>query len=278
MKISPLQEQTTFWRDPSLNNLELLRATYVTHSFAPHIHEGYAIGVIDSGAEQFVYRRGSHVAPQGSIVVIHPGEMHTGSAAVEQGWTYRMLYPDASLLQRAASELAGRQRELPFFPEPVIHDSAIAALLSQLHIALEHSPSALERESRLLWTFAQLILRHAHNHPFTRPIITERTIIQRARTFLEEHFVENVSLEQLAAYVDISPFHLLRMFRNTVGLPPHTYLTQLRVNHARQLLLTPLSLTEVALSVGFTDQSHFTRHFKRIVGVTPGQYMQARTS
>src|SRR5258708_9954613 len=125
-----LQEKSTFWRDPTLGDLELLRATYITHAFAPHTHEGYAIGVIDQGAERFKYRRAIHVAPQGSIVVVHPGEMHTGEALSKQGWSYRMLYPDSSLLQRSASDIVGRHQALPFFSSPVIHDPIMAQLLS----------------------------------------------------------------------------------------------------------------------------------------------------
>jgi AraC-like DNA-binding protein len=276
MDPSRLHEQITFWRDPAFNNLELLRATYITHSFAPHIHEGYAIGVIDKGAEHFMYRRSNHVAPQGNIVVIQPGEMHTGSAATAYGWTYRMLYPESSLLQRAASEMAGRERGIPFFPSPVIDDPALATLLSHLHATLEHSPSTLERESQLLWTFAQLILRHAENRPILRHAPTERISVQKARAYLEDHYAENISLEELAAFVNLSLFHLLRVFRDAVGLPPHNYLTQVRITRAKQLLLTSMSLAQVALTVGFTDQSHLTKHFKRIMGVTPGQYAHSR--
>jgi AraC-like DNA-binding protein len=272
MNIPQTHEQVTFWRDPAFNNLELLRATYITHTFAPHMHEGYALGVIDVGAEQFLYRRSNYLAPQGSIVVIHPGEMHTGSAGTAYGWAYRMLYPDSSLLQRAASELAGRERGIPFFPSGVVDDPALATLFSQLHTTLEHSPSTLERESRMLWTFAQLILRHAENRPILRSASPERSAVQKVRAYLEDHYTENVSLEELAAFVNLSPFHLLRVFRDTVGLPPHSYLTQVRVTHAKHLLLTSMSPAQVALTVGFTDQSHLTKHFKRIVGVTPGQY------
>ncbi|MCB0061664.1 MAG: AraC family ligand binding domain-containing protein [Caldilineaceae bacterium] len=65
--MQPRQEATKFWHDTTLNNLELLRATYVTHTFAPHVHEGYAIGVIDAGAEVFRYRGANHVAVAGSL-------------------------------------------------------------------------------------------------------------------------------------------------------------------------------------------------------------------
>jgi AraC-like DNA-binding protein len=277
MNISPIQEHTQFWREPALSNLELLHATYVTHAFAPHIHEGYAIGVIECGAEQFKYRRSVYVAPRGSIVLINPGEMHTGEAASEQGWTYRMLYPDVSLLQRAASEIAGRQQDIPFFPSPVVNDPMIAAQLLQLHASLQDPSSALERDSQFLWVLAQLILRHADSHAFLRPVRGERAWVQQVRAYLEDHYAENVTLEQIASSVNLSPFHLLRVFRDVVGLPPHMYLTQLRVTRARQMLKASLRPVEVALAVGFTDQSHLTKHFKSLVGVTPAQYAQGHS-
>lgn len=278
MNIPAIQEHTRFWREPALSNLELLRATYITHAFAPHTHDGYAIGVIESGAEQFKYRRSVHVAPRGSIVVINPGEMHTGEAATEQGWTYRMLYPDVSLLQRAASEVAGKQQDIPFFPSPVVDDAMLATQLLRLHAMLESSPSALERDSRFLWVLAQLIVRHADAHPHTslRPLRGQHIWVQQVRAYLEDHYAENVSLEQLASFVNVSPFHLLRVFRDVVGLPPHNYLTQVRVRRARQLLQASLRPAEVALAVGFTDQSHLTKHFKSLVGVTPALYAQGR--
>src|SRR5258707_4967717 len=269
-----LREKATFWRDPGLSNLELLRATFITHAFSPHTHEGYAIGVVEKGAEQFKYRRAIHIAPQGSIVLINPGEMHTGEAFSEQGWSYRMFYPDISLLQRAAAGIREKSQRVPFFPAPVVHDPAMARLLSQLHAALATSPSELERESLLIWTLAHLVRRHAADTP---PIALaasplERTPILKVRSYLEEHSTENVSLEQIAALVNLSPFYLLRVFRETVGLPPHSYLTQIRVTRAKRLISASMPLAEVATAVGFTDQSHLNRHFKALVGVTPGQY------
>lgn len=272
---SGLEEKATFWRDPAFNDLELLQATYVTHRFAPHTHEGYAIGVIESGAERFKYRGSSHLAPQGSVVAVNPGEVHTGAAAIERGWSYRMFYPDVSLVQRAASPDETRTLDVPFFPSPVIHDPLLAGMLSQLHLALATSPSTLERESRLTWTFAHLVMRHADTHLIERPTRGGRSIVQHVRTYLEDHATENVSLDQLADLVRLSPFHLLRVFRETVGLPPHSYLTQLRVTRAKRLIASSMPLAEVAGAVGFSDQSHLTRHFKALVGVTPGQYARA---
>jgi AraC-like DNA-binding protein len=265
-------EKTRFWRDPGLQNLELLQATYVTHAFAPHTHEGFAIGVIEHGAETFTYRHASHVAPAGSIVVINPDEPHTGQALTDSGWTYRMLYPESALLQQAASALADRARDVPFFPSPVIRDEGLAALILDLHISLETPSSSLERESRFLQTFAQLIARHADDRPPSPSLDPVRQSVIRARDYLESHFNQDVTLDQLTRVAGLSPFHLLRTFRRALGMTPHAYVTQLRVTHARRLLQTGLPISQVALETGFNDQSHLTRRFKQIVGVTPGQY------
>lgn len=273
----PAEEIATFWRDPALHNLELLHAHYVTHSFAPHAHEGFAIGVIERGAERFAYRRANHIAPAGSIVVINPGEMHTGAALLPDGWSYRMLYPDAQVLQAVASEMSGRHRDIPFFAEPVIDDPDLAALILKAHTLLEMPSTPLERESRLLPVLAHLIERHADAHP-SRPQRQPRAqpapAVWRVRDYLAEHYADAVTLDELAALAGLSPFHLLRTFSAAVGMPPHVYLTQVRVARAKNLLAVGLPIAEVAALTGFVDQSHLTRHFKRTVGVAPGQYVR----
>lgn len=268
------QETTKFWRNTDVAHLELLHAFYITHAFAPHVHEGYALGVIEAGAETFTYRRQGHIASAGQVVVIHPGETHTGQAVTPQGWMYRMFYPDPEILRRAASEIAGRQRDLPFFQHPVIQDDQLAAELRRLHLTLEHSPSRLERESQLLWTLAQFIVRHADARPTAPTALPERLAVRRAREYLDQRFADTVSLGDLADHVGLSQYHLLRVFRDALGMPPHAYLTQVRVLRAKALLAVGQPIAAVAAEVGFADQSHLTRSFKRIVGVPPGRYAQ----
>ena len=273
-----LRDRAKFWRDPQLGNLELLRATYVTHVFAPHAHEGYAIGVIEKGVQVSAFHRNNVLMPAGSVAAINPGAAHTGHAADEQGWVYRMVYPDASILQRAAAEIAGRELGLPLFPVPVIHDRYLARLLHDMHVALEDDTTpALERESRLLWTLAQLIVRHSADRPVVHEARPERACVHQAREYLGERYAENVSLEELASHVHLSRFHLLRVFKAEVGLPPHAYLNNVRIMHAKELLSAGTPIADVAQQTGFADQSHLTRQFKRVVGITPGQYRRVRS-
>lgn len=262
-------EQTKFWRDPALR-MELLRATYVTHSFARHTHESYAIGVIDAGVEEFAYQGATHQATTNNIVIVHPGEVHTGHAGVPDGWKYRMFYPSVALLQGELS------RSVPYFPQPVIQDQGLADELRRLHLALEAPNFRLEADSRFLWTFSKLVARHAEHR--TQPTqagienLGENLAVRQALDYLNAHYADSVSLENLAQISQLKPLKFLRIFQRAMGLPPHSYLIQMRIERAKRLLAAGRPIAEAAFDTGFTDQSHLNRHFKRLVGVTPGQY------
>jgi AraC-like DNA-binding protein len=264
-------ERAKAWRTQALSNLEFLHATYITHSFPQHTHDEFCIGVIIDGAEKVKYRGTTYFAPVGSVVTINPGEAHANWAADEGGWTYQVFYPTVRLLQQAASEV-GQFRQTPCFRDPVIQDPVLFQRLCRLHRLLEQPASLLERESHLLLALVQLVGRHARDFGSMPAIGRENRAVQQVKDYLEAHSWQNPSLSQLAQIAHLSPFHLNRVFRRTVGLPPHAYLTQVRVNRAKRLLCQGLSIARVAAETGFCDRSHFTKRFKRLVGVTPRHY------
>lgn len=266
------REWVKFWRDPDLGQLELLHATFVTHAFGRHTHDTFAIGVIEAGAQTFRYRGADHTPAAGDIVLLNPGEVHTGQAANPGGYVYRMLYPDPEYLRVVAEDISGKASDVPFFPYPVVPDESLAALIRDLHMVLGGSAPRLEREVRLRMALAALIRRHADDRPPPRPFGEEPQAVAWARELLEAHADQDVSLSQLAMETGLSPFHLTRVFHKAVGMPPHAYLDQVRVARAKQLLASGLPIAQVAAEAGFADQSHLTRRFKRLVGATPGQY------
>jgi AraC-like DNA-binding protein len=103
----------------------------------------------------------------------------------------------------------------------------------------------------------------------------EHQKVARAKEFLIENHRRATSLAELENIVEFSPCHLLRTFRRTVGLTPHDFLTQIRVERAKRLLRLGNTISDIAVDTGFVDQAHFTRRFKAIVGVTPGQYLSS---
>jgi AraC-like DNA-binding protein len=100
----------------------------------------------------------------------------------------------------------------------------------------------------------------------------EHAVVGHVRDFLREHYRRRVPLAELAALAGMCRFALVRAFTKEVGMPPHAYQTRLRVLAARERVAAGDALSGVAVEMGFTDQSHLNRHFKPLVGVTPGEY------
>ncbi|MBP7526374.1 MAG: AraC family transcriptional regulator [Syntrophorhabdaceae bacterium] len=267
-----------FQRAADLDDLEFLHATFVKHSFPRHTHDTFAIGVIEKGTQATYYKGSTHIATCRDICLVNPGEVHTGFSPTATGWTYRVFYPDSGLLARIAAHILPHARELPHFSSPVIRDAPLALDILSFLRTLECSDLSLERQSRLLSLLAHMISRHADRKAGAPARQGAPGAVKTSLEYLDSRFTENVTLYELSRAAGLSEFHLLRLFRAAVGLPPHAYLIQKRIDHARRLLSEGLPITEVSLETGFADQSHFTRAFTRIVGVTPGRYRRNSNS
>jgi AraC-like DNA-binding protein len=270
----PMQEHAQLWSVPHLDGLTLLRADFVTYGFKRHMHDYFVIGMIEAGVQKFSYQRDVFVTPPTGLIIINPGEAHTGEAASDSGFRYRALYPEPETLQHIAAQIKDRSHDIPFFSQPVIHDAALFKAMYRLHVTLEASVSKLEQESIYLEVLAQLIMQHADTHPQMKPTRREHHEIKRICAYIEENFADDVTLADLAALVHWNPFYLLRVFHTEVGLPPHAYLETVRIRKGQTLLKRGLSLAQAAYETGFSSQSHFTTTFKRLIGVTPGHYAQ----
>ena len=250
----------------------MLQASYVQHAYPRHSHDYYVICVIERGFQSFTHGGAKHFTSPGGVILINPGEVHTGEAADSNGFQMRSIYPTAVHMQMAVLELTGQSQELPYFKDVRIDQRWARDSILALHKALVQGDCALECESRFTWTLTQLIKHFAALHVNEPPLGAEHTAIQKARQYIDERYSQSISLTQLAAHVSLSPYYFLRAFRAEVGMPPHAYLESVRIRHAQQLILAGIPLAAVALEVGFSSQSHLAHHFKRIIGVTPGQY------
>ena len=182
-------------------------------------------------------------------------------------------------METALSELTGHPQGLPFFKDVRVDQRWVTKSVLSLHKTLLQGASTLESESRLLLILAQLIKRFADTHPTEQPLGAERKAIQQARHYIDEYYAEGITLNQLAQLVSLSPYYLLRVFHAEVGMPPYAYLESVRIRQAQKLIEAGRPLAHVASEIGFSSQSHMTHHFKKIIGVTPGQYaQQVRTS
>ncbi len=257
---------------PFLGGVDLLTARFVSQRFSRHFHEGYAVGCIVDGAMRFNYLGETVVAPRGQVNLVVPGEPHDGHGADENGWAYRMFYLRPEALLEAAKALLPKPN-LPCFRTGVIDDPSLARCICRTHRILENPDiSALEKETRLLWLLSHWISRHADERGFLPEPGNEHRAVGRAREIIRAQYGEDLTLDTLAREAGLSSFHLVRVFEKRLGITPHAYLTQVRVERARDGLAGGDRLADIAAGCGFSDQAHLTRLFKRQYGVTPGRY------
>jgi len=269
-----MPERIRVWHPAGMGDVELCRGIAVTEPYPRHWHEEYQLCLLLAGDGELAYRGSHHATPTNSLFIVHPGEVHGNHTDCEGGCSYRSVYVSPEIFRRAASDMAGRCQSFPFFPDPMIFDQALLDLYLQVHLLLEAPNSLLASESLLLELCANLIRRYSRESPVVKTMGRERRRIQRVREYLTESYVENVSLQQLADTFGLSPFHLNRLFCREIGMPPHAFQTQVRIARAKTLLRQGLPITGVAMLTGFADQSHLTRHFKRLLKMTPGQYRE----
>ncbi|MFJ9867204.1 AraC family transcriptional regulator [Streptomyces sp. NPDC101165] len=256
------QPEVSAWRPRIPGVVEVFHAHFTEYAYPMHVHDAWTLLIVDDGAVRYDLDRHEHGTPHDTVSLLPPHVPHNGSPATPHGFRKRVLYLDGSHL---GDELIGAAVDGPDLRDPVLR-----LRVGQLHGALGRPGDELEAESRLA-----LVGERLRDHLRRRESGAGRpdpALARSLRELLDEHVVEGLALAGAARVLHAHPAHLVRAFSTAYGIPPHQYLTSRRVGRARRLLLDGLAPGEVAVATGFCDQAHLTRHFKKLVGVTPGRY------
>ncbi|AZD61281.1 AraC family ligand binding domain-containing protein [Pseudomonas chlororaphis subsp. aurantiaca] len=253
--------------------IETLRAHFTGHAYDPHWHDSYLVGVTEEGVQQFHCRRERFHSTPGKVFLLEPGEIHDGDAPTEGGFTYRMLYLDPQWLERELSALfeeAPADSQLSF-ATTLASDQRLALATSNAFHSLHHGELRIVRQSAMDQLLDQLT-GHLHWRKRYHQDPRLPLVAHKARDYLHAHAQQDISLDELGAVCGVDRFRLTRAFKAAYGLPPHAYLVQLRLAKARRLLARGAQPAEVAMALGFADQSHMGRWFVRAYGLTPAAY------
>jgi AraC-like DNA-binding protein len=246
-----------------------LSAWFAGAAFARHRHDTYAIGLTDSGLQSFGYRGSIHRSMPGQVVVLHPDEPHDGYAGTPEGFGYRIMYVDPSLVSEAIGAISGRPLPLPFVRQPVLKSAKLAHAL-EAAFACELDPLALDA---IVLRLAEALLEEATGTGTcaTLPRL-DLAALERARRFLDATQDRVVRSSELEAATGLSRFELARQFRSRFGTSPYRYSVMRRLESARDRLGANRPVADLALEAGFSDQAHFTRLFRAAFGITPARY------
>ena len=255
--------------------IETIRAHFRGHAYDPHWHDAYLVGFTEQGVQQFNCRKQLNSSLAGQVFLLEPGELHDGHAPEPEGFTYSMLYLDSQWLERELRSLFEQAPAdcLPGFRSTLASEPTLLAAVAGAFTALHRQEMRMLRQASL---DALLMRLTEHLHWRRRLAVDPRLplVAQRARDFLHDQHTRDIGLDDLAAACGVDRFRLSRAFKAAFGLAPHAYLVQLRLARARHLLARGEPPVQVAAILGFADQSHLGRWFRRAYGITPANYQR----
>ncbi|WP_327189682.1 AraC family transcriptional regulator [Streptomyces xinghaiensis] len=252
------------WRPRVPGVAEVLHAHFTEHAYPMHVHDVWTLLIVDDGAVRYDLNRREHGTPHDTVSLLPPQVPHNGSSATARGFRKRVLYLDLTQLDEG---FIGPAADSPDLADPLLRRR-----VGQLHTALARRGDELEAESRLALV-ADRLRGHLRPRLAAHPPNAGRGVAHTLRELLDERLTDGVSLDEAAKLVHAHPTHLVRAFTAAFGIAPHQYLMARRIERARRLLLDGRPPAEAATASGFYDQPHLTRHFKRILGTTPGRYV-----
>ena len=240
----------------------------MTRTVPPHWHSEFQLCLITRGGGDLLYKGVRHRTPAGTMFAVHPGEVHANETALTEGCSYCTFNVDSHVIE----SLDPIGRGLSFYLHPLIEDADVIGRFLDCFHGIQAGASRLEIESSLLASMTGLIVRHGRTSRPLPAVACSPKAVRTVRDYLIDNHAYNVSLRELAHLAGLSPFHLVRTFKDRVGIPPHQFLVCVRLEHAKQLLRQGGTVARVAADCGYADQSHLIRSFKRVVGVTPAAY------
>ena len=266
-----VSEHAMYFRPAGLAGVEALHARFVEHAYMPHSHPTWTVAVVQHGAARFEVDATRQRADRGELFVLEPEAVHTGMAAVPEGWAYKVLYLDPALLhdwdeRDRAGPASGA---LGGVPRPRAAGLAAACARGDR----DGSDRARARRG------GARSGRGAAPAPAARTGARPRRLRARGRAAGPGALLSNGTSPcrwpTLSSVAGLTRFELVRRFRRHTGLTPHAFQTNLRIAQARGMLARGEAAARVAAQCGFADQSHLTRTFKRAVGVTPARFAAA---
>jgi AraC-like DNA-binding protein len=259
------------WKPVVAGVQEVFHAHFVDYAYPPHVHDAWTVFIVDDGWIRYDLETRHRGAGGERVTILPPQVVHDGRAAADNGFRKRVLYLSTDMLDE---RLTGHAVDQPDIPDPILRQA-----IHTLHHALGHPDDALEAESRLALVGDRL-RAHLSGHPLQvggelHGHGGNPGLAGDLRELLDERLFERTTLAQAGRDLGASPSHLVRCFTGTFGIAPHQYVTARRIDAARRRLLDGEPIALVAAGVGFYDQAHFTRQFRRHVGTPPGRYARS---
>lgn len=260
-------ERVRTWRPEVTGVAEVLHAEWRDHAYPAHTHDTWTLLLVDHGLIGYNLERSGHAASPSGLTLLPPHVPHDGRPISAHGFRKRVIYLDEQVLDPALIGVA--------VDTPLLNDPGLRTRVSQLDRALTGGCDNLEAESRLALVTDRLTW-HLAGRRSGQTLPPVAVVASRAREMFDADPAGMPGITVVAERIGVSTAHLVRSFTVSYGIAPHRYVIGRRLDLARHRLLAGEAPADVAAATGFYDQAHLTRHFKRLLAMTPGSYQRSR--
>lgn len=259
-----------FYRS-NVTPIELRCSTHSNACYGKHTHEEFSVGSVDSGQSDYFNNNIESKIEMGSLVIVNPLEVHSCNPIPDTNWSYKMLYVCPKWLGNIQSMIVDNPSK-NFIPFSIIHTHSpeLYWQFQSLADSIINNVDHMKVEEESIEFFSNLF--HNTNALDIDELSITKANIAKAHRFIRDNFKNNISIKEIALHSGLSEYHLIHSFRKTYGIPPHAMQIAMRINEAKVLLKKGHNIVSVATELGFNDQSHFHRNFKKLVAATPAQY------
>ena len=259
-------------------NVFFYECNYSNFSYPRHFHEEYLVQIVLKGRNKFFCKGKNFLAQPGNIVLINPGEIHDGTAPKNEILEYKVFYIGVPALQELFSEkYTQHDLSVLYFNQSLVRDKCLfQKICTYFGTQRRDTIDTLESSQLYYEIMAHIIGRYSTLGSADEKISSPyKTNINRLKEYINDNIGDKLLLKDLSRICAISPFHLLRIFTCHTGITLHKYVTITRIERSKQMLRKKQDISDISHLLGFADQCHFTRYFKKMVGTTPGEFQRS---
>lgn len=250
-----------------LNSISFENIKTVDENFSHHFHDTYTVGITYEGIMKSHYLNKNFDFYKDSVRINNPGEVHGGSS---QSWSHSNFYPTIEIISTIYEEIF-YEKKIPYFSQHIINDTILFSKLHNFFVPYFTKEDLLQVESNLIDALSYLVIHYTSYTKAIDDIYCDKKIVKDTYELINDSLELNFTLDMLAQNASLSKYHFLRLFKKEFGITPHHFIINQRINKAKELIKSGMKIAQASIEVGFNDQSHFTRNFKKLYGYTPSK-------
>lgn len=265
-----------FFKDDKMPYIESRYDKVSDACYIKHAHDTISIGANEDGPTELTCKDTICRLDVGSLLLINPYEVHCCNPIKKQARTYHMMFLDPNWCHKIQKNIFDEDtKDFVPFKRTILESQELYKEYIEVNKFLYTNSFYIEKEEKLISLLIKIFSTECSIYETKSSKNEEDIMFEKVKEVIDKNINENITLSEIEKEVNINQYKIIRIFKNKIHLTPHAYLMNAKINKAKILIKKGVSISDVYFLLGFFDQSHFIRNFKKVVATTPKQYQDS---